>query len=396
MLSSRANQNILRKGRFNAPFLFIAALALLNLGVYTLLKPEQKLMTSLPFSLKEDNGWQVLKGDWSWQQGSLKQLSEDSALMVSPFRLTGQARQIHVQLAPSAGMSFAMQKGSSLKQSQIIYASKTALIAGFIDEKGQLIRQATHPLENNQLDDLRISIALKTNSYDVLLNQKLIAQDLTLEYQTGAVAVMAEGPSEVRGLLIDGGVYVQPQFEGLAEARSYSSDFALGLEPDWQVLSGEWFSKGGKLYQTQREGFNHSLVIPLQQQPKQITLRFQELQGSGSGLVFNLASISSLAGGQLIRLEEQNGIKQVFWGYFNDKADFVGQGAARLPESSDASTELSISLDLKSFSVLVNGQSVAKDVTLFASGQHIALSSSESQVAFDALEVSFEAEQGTN
>jgi len=386
VLLSSAKENLKGKGRFNAPFLFIAVLILLNAGVYLLLSPEQRLVTSLPFGLSENDNWQVVSGTWQWQQGSLEQTSQGSALMVSPFRLTGQARHIKVQLEPNSGLSFVMQKGNKLMQSHVVYRSDQELIAAFVTEQGQFVKQASVPITG---DDFRLSIRLKASHYDLILNQYLVAEDLTLNYHTGALGLITEGPSQVKGLIIDSGVDSLAQAINLPQVDSFHTGFPIALEPEWVAFSGAWHIDGGKLYQTESEGFNHSLVIPQTRVATKIETRFEELEGSGSGIAFHLPSTTSLTGGHLVRLAENEGEQLIFWGYFDETKGFVGQGASGLAELSKTAINLTILLEASSYSVFLNGERLASNVPLLATGKHVALSSSESKAAFDLLKLEF-------
>ena len=121
--------------------MLLTTLTLLNFGLYNLLKPPVRLVTQLPFGLNAPEQWDMIQGQWQWQDGIVLQKDNALSLMVAPLRIAPEGLRIVTVLESGAGLSFAMSYPHKLLESHYLMLQKGKLEVGYITPEDQWIIQ---------------------------------------------------------------------------------------------------------------------------------------------------------------------------------------------------------------------------------------------------------------
>jgi hypothetical protein len=103
---------------------------------------------------------------------------------------------------------------------------------------------------------------------------------------------------------------------------------------------------------------------------------------AGGGLVFHMPSRDDYAGAGMVRLA--NGGSEVYWGYFDERYAFQGEGSATIDDITTPMT-LSIQVRAETYSILVNGALIAAEVPLGSAGGYLGFISFRGPVSFSDL-----------
>lgn len=167
-------------------------------------------------------------------------------------------------------------------------------------------------------------------------------------------------------------------------ATVFRADWGRGIaEEGWRVLSGDWAVEGDSVVQRNPAGHDYTIVHSGSYTNVLIQVTLTHRQGSGGGLLFNMPSPDRQAGAHLVRYDDAG--KALFWGYFNAEGGFVGQGYANGPAPGTAPHRIEILSGAESYAIRLDGVTIAADVPLFSTSGGIALTSSQSVVAFSDL-----------
>jgi hypothetical protein len=120
-----------------------------------------------------------------------------------------------------------------------------------------------------------------------------------------------------------------------------------------------------------------------------VTLR--HLDGVGGGVVFHMPQPERRSGAHMVRYADDD--SALFWGFFDDAGDFVGQGSALVPAPGTTAHTLEITSSQDSYTITLDGITIAQDIPLTSTRGSVGLVASQSAVAFDALEVLPQQEQ---
>ena len=267
---------------------------------------------------------------------------------------------------------------------------------GRYDDKGAYVYQGglavAKPINDGQWHDL--SLVTHAGSSVISLDGTEIAT-ITNVSQTGHVGLLT---SMTKVDFDSVQVIILPELAGtaappvaatavLTTATMFSDNFADGDTKGWQVLSGTWQNIQGTYQQTDLTGSDLGSVTPLQSGTFTATVRIQRLDGDiGAGLYFNMAQRDSKSRSQMINYTQ--GGKALQWGHFDDGGNFVFEGNAPVPDGNDGAWHtfgISVADGKATFSL--DGNEVAKDVTLTYVSGYVGLLASHSKVAFDDVQI---------
>lgn len=379
---------------------FCLGFTLLNIGINTRLEPSVRSFVSLPYIFDGNlEGWEVQSGKWLSEGGVLEQSRNTEGVISSPLYLSETGLRFSVQLEAGAGISFFKQNRDSLKESHVVYVSEQsdglAIVAGYITQDGSLNTQSRYvyklPLAQSTL---ALSIETTANSYSIFINNDLIVEALDLNYQRGWLALSSAHSTRFEGLMIDKSSIASTDLAlstTVTEASSnslYENDFSFPLERQWRILSGNWRVAEGQLWQYISEGFDYTALYPESFSDYQIDIEFEQSDAAGAGLVFNLPSLSGYEGGHLVRFTHNDaGEEGIFWGFYNDEGDFVGQGYLAMPLEKDVLHSLRLDVSDSVYSIYFNGELIRDGLPLQNQAGFLGLTVSQSTVAFEQLQI---------
>lgn len=381
-------------------------------------------------------GWVPFTGDWQVENGYLTQLdpagydfgigyetdSFDAYTLRASFKhLNGQG----------AGVLFNMPSPYQLAGAHMVRYSDRSdnLLWGYFDETGSFKNQGYAPVPAPADGEHVLTITADGGSYSVALDGQPVVGSVPLMSAEGHVGLVAARSTAAFSMVevssLNGGTAkpveaAQPAAEaqptaapqptpvaGQADAAGTTDVVATGsgtgagvdyalrgtlVDPNadtaWVPFGGEWQVNGDTLQQVAPNGFDLAAGYSgttFQNYALAATLRHE--QGMGGGILFNMAAPNDLRGAHMVRYSDTSE-GGVFWGFYDDTGKFVGQGYARVtPAGTDAHTFTIVSGD-STYSVALDGQTLASNVKLNRNNGNIGLIASQSIVAYGPIDVS--------
>jgi hypothetical protein len=395
-------------------------------------------------------GWVPFSGEWRVSDGQMVQVDSnayDTGIGYESSTFENYIVQVvleHLQ-GVGAGLFFNMPSPYQMNGAHVVrYSDETdALIWGYVDAQGTFMRQGFAETDPPGIQEPHLlQVFSGENSYDIYLDDSLLARDVPLEQLQGHVGLTtsrsATGFSSVEvfplfssnaaGLrqltppstveaeadTVENDTQPAPigtagsvPAQSLPEATALSNNSALvvdgGTEPydgafsgdfqssDWRSLAGDWRFENGNLIQGDPNGFDNSVVntgSAYRDYSVQTTLN--HLQGQGAGILFNMPFTDRLNGAHLVRYADRRP-GAIFWGYYDDTGVFVGQGYADVPEAGLGQHTFRVVSKDTTYDIFLDGTLIARDLPLEQNQGYIGLltsqsSSAYSRVAVDAIE----------
>ena len=321
-----------------------------------------------------------------------------------------------------SGLLFNVAAATMVQQGHAVMLDTTGdeplLIGGYYDGAGQFVYQARQRVDPQVIaSGVALVVVIQNDSYAAWVNGRAVVKNVPLVYGDGYPGLVATGsdvvfddvlvtrditveaieapvmpsrptPTPLPPLAQSGAAEVafdDSQAQAVGDAV-YRSTFAGEIgDSDWVVETGDWRFDEALLVQMAPEGFDYRVVYRQRFDAVHLKVVLRHVAGYGGGILFNLPSTESMVGGHLIRFDE-NG-EAIFWGYFDQEQIFNGQGFANLTPPGSAWQLLEVVVQGDSYSIWLNNQQVASSIPLRNRNGHIALSSSNSVVAFRNVDV---------
>jgi hypothetical protein len=212
------------------------------------------------------------------------------------------------------------------------------------------------------------SLARETNATD---------PPLTTSVEAGNASTRATTPSTV----------ATPTLPVILAGNSASiTDRFTGdiLASSWKPISKSWQFENGTLVQTDAEQTDQAIVYSTNAfRNYSYEVQLTHLEGTGAGLLFNMPFADRLNGAHLVRYSDRT-LGGAFWGYFDDKGVFVGQGHATVDIPFNQTHRLRVVSGDTSYSVYLDNVLLVSNVPLRQNVGHVGLLTSKSAAAFDA------------
>ncbi len=371
-------------------------------------------------------GWIPFSGTWSVENGALTQ--SDTTGYDLGIGYEGEVFQMYaLQVSLShiegsgGGVLFNMATPYQHLGAHMVRYSDSAdgVFWGYFESNGDFIGQgyANVQAPSNSAHTFRILSGAKT--YTIYLDDHIIARDIPLVRNYGYIGLITSRSAvsyhlvEMFGLLSDLGaetgeapvvrdtpvattgnaIFIEPKPIPTRTARIVASDLVytgdlVGASSDagWIPISGEWQVADGLLTQVDPTGYDYAIGYEgntFQSYALQVSLA--HLEGVGGGVLFNMPQPYQLNGSHMVRYSD--GADAIFWGYYDDTGDFVGQGYANVQAPGDAGHTFKITSADSSYAIDVDGQPVARDIPLVRNSGHIGLLTAHSAAAFGPIEV---------
>ena len=379
-------------------------------------------------------GWVPISGAWQIVKGQM--LQSDPAVVeaaigyeTSTFEnYTLRATFNHLS-GQGAGVLFNMPSPYQINGAHIArYSDETdSLIWGYYDAKGVFNRQGFVLISPADKDAHVIQVFSGDNSYDVFLDDTLLARDVPLQSIQGSVGLTTSRSSAgftlVEVFPLFGAsqeltpvaqtttptaapvVQATPTAQAVILAKATPLAFDSGLivgggtspyqgvftgrlsDADWKALSGDWVFQDGNFLQRKKDGYDFAAVYtkqPYRSFSIQVGLTHEE--GSGAGLIFNLPYTDRLAGGYLVRFSDRRD-NALVWGYFDEFGVYKNQGYADVTHAGADRHTLRVVSSESSYSIYMDDRMVAQSVPL-VNGQnygYIGLLTSQTVAVYDEV-----------
>lgn len=342
------------------------------------------------------------------------------------------------------GLMFNLQHPNTPKQSHLVRFGtdngNNYLVFGYFDEAMNFISQGS--LTSPDLSQgVRLAVNVHEDNYDVLVDGQPLQTGIPLQYKGGNVALTTwfsavnfdeitlyaidpqlptpptteatdntkrEKPSETTPNQAAGQTVAEPEPTApiVENANSVKAADTSGTEPSavplpvtpvittttldagelgvWTTFSGQWMVEQGKLVQTQPDGFDHGATTGDKLQGFVMSVRLLHRQGTGGGILFQLATPSAQKSGHMVRFFEDNIIA---WGYFEANGNFVGQGNAKVQPIGNQPQLLKVNVKNGTYSITLNDKLLVEGVPLMSKDGYVGLTASKSVVEFDQVQI---------
>jgi hypothetical protein len=398
--------------------------------------------------------WTPISGDWQVENGMLTQLDSngfDHGIGYEGKSFQGYILQLSLQhlVGSGGGVLFNMPSPNQLNGAHMVrYSDRSeAIFWGYFDDTGAFQGQGYAASEAPGEEPHTFKIASGEASYDIYSDNELLASQIPLFRNNGHIGLItsrstvAYGLVEAKALLSDSRVETAPKEEAPAEAVSIApptpepviedrtatviegtairgeinnevtapvvqetvvSGATARISPTgpssdidgWVPFSGRWEVEGGLLKQVDGNGFDSGIGYDsntYQSYTLEVTLK--HLEGSGGGILFNMAAPNQLAGASMVRYSDKS--DAVFWGYFDETGQFEGQGYAKVNAPGTANHVFKIESGSSTYTIYLDNQIIARDLPLVRNSGHIGLISSQSVVAFGPIYTNASGQQVT-
>ncbi len=387
-------------------------------------------------------GWVPISG--TWQIVSKQMMQSDSAVNdaaigyeTSTFEnFTLQATFNHLS-GQGAGLLFNMPSPYEIKGAHLVrYSDETdSLVWGYYDAKGVFNRQGFADVSPAGKNAHTLQIFSGETSYDVFLDDEILARGVPLQNIQGAVGLTTSRSSagfttvEVFPLFGSAAVAVEtlttptitstplpktatpspatttPEATTVSATTPIAADnqtaVSGGTSPyhgvfdgklsdaGWKVLNGDWKFQDGNFVQTKVDGFDFSTIYTKSAfQNFSIQVGLTHKEGSGAGLLFNMPYTDKLSGASMVRYSDKRD-NAIIWGYFDETGVYKNQGYADVPHAgTDRHTIRVISGD-SSYSIYVDEKLIVQAVP-YGTGQnsgYIGLLTSRTSAVYDEVAV---------
>lgn len=386
-------------------------------------------------------GWVPISGTWQIASQQMQQsdpVISDAAIgyETSTFEnYTVQATFNHLE-GHGAGILFNMPSPYSINGAHLVrYSDETdSIIWGSYDTKGVFIRQgfidAEHPGDEVHI----LQVFSGTDSYDIFLDDVMIARDVPLVSHQGAVGLITSRTSatfsnvEIFPLFsassdtVTALTQVTPTQQAtetpepkvtqpvtptakatqVVESTPVKVEAASGGESPyvavfdgklsdqgWKIINGDWKFANGNFEQTKVDGFDFATVYTRTAfQNFSIQTGFSHVEGSGAGILFNMPNTDRLAGSSMVRYSDKRD-NAIVWGYFDANGVYKNQGYADVPNAGTDRHTLRVVGGENSYSIYLDDRLIVQAVS-YESGYnagYFGLVTSRAHVIYDEVAV---------
>lgn len=394
-------------------------LLILNAGLYGLLRGNPtvpEVTFDFPyaetFDTLEQVNYRPFGGDWELKDAALVQINTvglDLGTVIpieipddQPYSYSVDIQ--HVGGSEGGGILFNLQNDTSRQQSHMLRfnvdAGDTYLIWGYFGDDSDFMGQGSY-LVSNPDDVRRLGVQVGTDTFNITLNDAVIAPDIPLQYPHGSVGMITSASQvvfdnvEIAPWTASTTTVVEnpttPPDTTAETVTTTTASFVDAFEGDggtstWQPFSGEWSFINGGLRQTLTDGFDLSAGnTNTFTMPYRYRVTFRHEQGQGGGLLFNMAQSNSQTNAHMVRYVHDAPF--LTWGYFDDNGVYQGQGSVEVPAPAQNIHTLEVVVNPTAYDIILDNVPVATAIPVMQTGEHIGLTSAQSVTHFEQVEV---------
>ena len=324
-------------------------------------------------------GWRPLAGAWRISNGSLVQ--DDSLGFDLAVAYTRNAFQDYTYTATfahrdgnGAGILFNMPYRDQLNGAHMVrYSDRRpgGIFWGYFDEQGRFVGQGYANVSPPGDARHTLHVVSGVTTYDVYLDDFLLAADLPLMQNYGYVGLITVQSSaefirtqvDGRGATVPSAAQTPVTSLPLAAAGVYSG--TLGF-PDEGILSGRWEVEAGVFRQTSADVADYIYTTGLYAANYSIDadIFLPDMRDVGGGLMLQMPERRSKVGATVVRLIK--GGQGIFWGVYDEAGIFRGRGSVDLPLRPEGETGYRLHVDGKGdrLDIFLDDVLIAEAVTL--------------------------------
>ena len=387
------------------------------------------------------SGWVPFGGDWRIADGQMTQFDPSAyaagiGYETSTFQNFVLETSFQHLEGAGAGVVFNMPSPYQVNGAQVVRFSDEAdaLIWGYFDPKGIFNRQGYADVPAPGKTQHTLKIFSGETSYDIFLDDQMLARDVPLQTSRGAIGLFtsqasaayssvavfplfgsnAATPQPLTPIAIPPATTAIPVLPTPAPPKSlppataappanagtpgqaatganYQANFSGDMAASgWRVLVGDWAFSGGNLVQSNPNGVDMSIIYtPASFTNYTLDVGLAHLQGFGAGVLFNLPYSDRLNGAYLVRYSDRRP-DAIFWGHYDEQGSFVGDGYANVPEASTDRHLLRIVSKAASYDIYLDGNLIVRDLPLLQNYGRIGLLTSNASAVYDTVSINGE------
>lgn len=391
-------------------------LTLSNIGLFFLLYADTFTPLELPYTENFDENrritWRQHGGTWVVRDGAMIQTNDAGTdlMNVIPLQVKPeQSYQFSVDLRfvrgrTGGGLMFNMQHSDTRQESHMVRFGQGDdgqgyLVYGTFDKDFIFKTQGTQlvNLENRE----NLAVQIHNNTYDVLINDQIVASNIEIVYAGGYAALtswfsivaydnVSLIPINDDNLIVDFVESSEPipsvtEDEQVETPAYFYDDFTTDqIGERWIPISGQWQIQDKTFQQKQLDGFDLTARSSSQYESFVFTSRFSHTGDSGAGIIFNMPNEDNLLGAHMVRFFPDGAF---VWGYFDEEDGFTGQGFLPMETSIGRNEIITVVANGQTYGISLNGVDVVKDVPLITSSGYVGLTTSQTTAVFEEAEV---------
>jgi len=334
----------------------------------------------------QSSGWRVITGDWRFENGNMVQ-SDTNGFDFSTVNTSQAYRDYSLQVSLNhlqgygAGVLFNMPYADRLNGAHLVrYTERRpgAIFWGYYDETGRFVGQGYADVSEAGSDQHTFRVVSGETTYDVYLDDTLIASALPLQQNYGYVGLLTtQSSAAYRQVVVDAAESEPLENTGIGTLEGFNNV---------SVLGGSWKTEGNQTIQEVKEEGDYILNLGVfaSEYTMEAEITLPEDSNAGAGFIFHMADPGTRRGAQIARLI--NGGSGVFWGSFDDSSAFLGRGSVVLDLPGNTFL-LRLEVAGEMMALWVNDQLILEDVPLSRSDGWIGLISFGGPVIFEGLSV---------
>ncbi|MEM8861264.1 MAG: hypothetical protein AAGD96_23300 [Chloroflexota bacterium] len=394
---------------------------------------QEAFETTLPwledFTGDEDHAFIDVGGNWQLREETMLQLNTEvsDVLAILPgLTLSSEesydfTTDIKILEGPKGGgIAFNVQNIDSIRESHLVRFGTNDgndyMIYGFFDENRSFNVQGS--VIPSIEDEAKLGVSVSGTSYDILINDEVVARDIPLTYLGGRAALSTWNSS-----IVFDNIAVTSPFSDEIEATDIGEDEAGGEQPvaateasaeaavseetseapaeaqffaealnaetdqsAWSPSDENWaFGENGI---THPEGPEEDQFILNTNNYDRFNLSTTMRMGAGSGgsgILFNAPSADTVAGSHVVKYQSN---EVVSWGYYAEDGSYVEQGITIVLPSGTEEQSISVQSDGAGYSIFLGDEQIAENQELISTGGRVGFITNAREVSYSAIEIS--------
>ncbi len=156
------------------------------------------------------------------------------------------------------------------------------------------------------------------------------------------------------------------------------------LASGWKPISKSWRFENDTLLQEDASQADQAIVFTTNAfRNYSYEVKMAHLEGTGAGILFNMPYTDRLDGAHMVRYSDRT-LGGMFWGYYDDRGVFVGQGHTSVNIPFNQSHKLRVVSGDSSYSIYLDNVLLVSNLPLRQNAGHVGLLTSKSAAAFDS------------
>jgi hypothetical protein len=351
----------------------------------------------------QSGDWQVLAGDWQTEDSSLVQRDTSSYDRIISYRPVFEDYRLRATFrhltGVGGGVVFHMPQPERRNGAHMVrYADDGAAIFwGYFNADGDFVGQGSAQVPAPGTAAHTLEIVSGADTYAISLDGALLAQAIPLITQRGSVGMVSSRSAVVfeTMTLLPLATDALPDIAEVPQPEVVQQPAAAGLG-NLSFLSGQWVREGTSVRQLDQTAtdFVSATGIAAERYTLRTTILLPAdpaVPDVGAGVLFHMPTQDRNNGAQMVRFG--SGGREIFWGAFDETGIFQGQGQADLEHEPGTPHTLTLIVSADTYTIRVGEQEIAASVPLQNDGGWIGLRSFRGPVSFQAIQVTLGSER---